>query len=92
MSDLPPRSRKLVAATPLHRMRTGTKACIELTVYPDGHTAIAVSRIEGTPQSRTIKQADFLQLNHVPELRDHVAAIISHLEASTTKADARTTT
>lgn len=53
---------------------------MELTVYPDGHAGIAVSRIEGSPPSRRISQADSLPLNHVEELREHVLAVIERLE------------
>jgi hypothetical protein len=77
---LPPRSVQLVEATPIHRLQTGVKASPELTVYPDGHAGIAVSEIEGAPPSRRVVQRDSLPLNDVKELRDHVLAVIEHLE------------
>jgi hypothetical protein len=77
---LPPRSIQLVEATPIHRLQSGLKACVELTVYPDGHAGIAVSEIEGAPPSRRIVQRDSLPLNDLAELRDHVLAVIDQLE------------
>lgn len=77
---LPPRSQKLVEATPLHPRENGVNVCIEFTIYADGHAGIAVSRIEGRPPSRRIVQADSLPLNHVQELRDHIDAVIDHAE------------
>src|SRR5947208_960220 len=76
---LPPRSRKLVKATPVMPMRSGFKACVELVVYPDGHAGIAVSTIEGEASRRMIRQADSLPLNDVNELRGHLLAIVDHL-------------
>lgn len=76
---LPPRSQKLVEATPLHPTESGVKACIEMTIYPDGHAGLSVSRIEGAPPQRRIVQADSLPLNSVGELREHVAAVIERL-------------
>jgi hypothetical protein len=77
---LPPRSIQLVEATPIHRSKTGFKACLELTIYPDGHAGIAVSEIEGAPPSRRIVQRDSLPLNDLAELRGHVLAVIDHLD------------
>lgn len=85
---LPPRSLQLVESTPIHRLERGTKVCLELTVYPDGHAGIAVSEIEGSPPSRRIVQRDSLPLNSVDELRDHVLAIIDHLDAATRGSEA----
>ncbi len=76
---LPPRSVKLVEATPFHHLESGLKACIEVTVYPDGHAGIAVSEIEGSPPARRIVQRDSLPLNNVDELRTHVLAVIERL-------------
>jgi hypothetical protein len=78
--DLPPRSRQLVEATPIHTMRSGVKACVEMTLYPDGHAGIAVCRIEGSPPNRRITQADSLPLNHRKELEEHLLGILDHLE------------
>jgi hypothetical protein len=78
-SMLPPRSVKLVESTPIHRLEKGYKACVELTVYPDAHAGIAVSRIEGKPPNRRIVQQDTLPLNDVEELRSHTLAILDHL-------------
>ena len=77
---LPPRSIQLVEATPIHRLKSGLKACLELTVYRDGHAGIAVSEIEGHTPSRRIVQRDSLPLNDLAELRDHVLAVIGRLE------------
>jgi hypothetical protein len=82
---LPPRSQELVEATPLHARDSGVKACIEFTIYKDGHAGIAVSQIEGDPPRRRIVQADSLPLNHVHELRDHIEAIVDHVAASVSK-------
>lgn len=79
---LPPRSQKLVDATPLHPRDNGTNACIEFTIYADGHAGIAVSRVEGKPPQRRIVQADSLPLNSVTELRQHVEAIINYVARS----------
>jgi hypothetical protein len=79
---LPPRSQKLVEATPLHPREKGVNVCIEFTIYADGHAGIAVSRVEGKPPHRRIVQADSLPLNHVQELRDHIEAVISYAEGS----------
>lgn len=81
-SGIPPRSRKLVAATPLERRETGVKACVEFTVYADGHAGIAVSRVEGVPPRRRIVQADSLPLNDVAELRAHLLAVVAHVAAA----------
>jgi hypothetical protein len=78
--ELPPRSQKLVEATPLQRREKGVNVCIEFTIYIDGHAGIAVSRVEGRPPQRRIVQADSLPLNSVQELRDHVDAVISYAE------------
>jgi hypothetical protein len=79
--ELPPRSVKLVKATPIHRTKSGVKACVEFTIYSDGHAGIAVCRVEGAPHSRQITQADALPLNHVKELHAHLLAVVDHLEA-----------
>jgi hypothetical protein len=76
---LPPRSRKFVAATPLHETEAGIKACIEFTIYRDGHAGLAVSRIEGKPPSRRVVQADALPLNDMSELHGHVDAVVEHV-------------
>ena len=76
---LPPRSVKLVDAAPIQTVKTGFKACVELTVYPDGHAGIAVSEIQGSAPSRRIVQRDSLPLNNVDELRDHTLAVIERL-------------
>ena len=77
---LPPASQKFVEATPLHATKSGIKACIEFTVYHDGHAGIAVSRIEGSPPNRRIVQADSLPLNDVTELRGHIEAVVRRVE------------
>jgi hypothetical protein len=82
---LPPRSRELVDATPLQPTQSGMKACVEMTIYADGHAGIAVSRIEGSPPRRRIVQADNLPLNDVDELRGHVLAVIERLRQAATK-------
>jgi hypothetical protein len=79
MRELPPRSTKLVEATPIHRTSSGLKACVEVTAYLDGHAAIAVCRIEGTAPHRRIVQADSLPLNDEEELREHVLAVVERL-------------
>jgi hypothetical protein len=76
---LPPRSQQLVESTPLHSLKTGFKACLELTLYPDGHAGIAVSEIDDSSRPRTIVQRDALPLNDLDELRDHVLAVIEHV-------------
>lgn len=76
---LPPRSRKLVESTPIHPLRSGFKACLEITMYPDGHAGIAVSEIDDSSRPRTIVQRDALPLNDLNELRDHVLAVIDHV-------------
>jgi len=76
---LPPRSLELVERTPIHRLKSGIKACLEITIYPDGHAGIAVSEIEGAPPARRIVQRDSLPLNHIDELRDHVSAVVDHV-------------
>jgi hypothetical protein len=80
--ELPPRSVRLVQSTPIHRLKTGLKACVEITVYPDGHAGIAVSEIQGSPPARRIVQRDVLPLNDVDELRSHTLAVIEHLARS----------
>jgi hypothetical protein len=76
---LPPRSQKLVDTTPLHQRENGVNACVEFTIYADGHAGVAVSRVEGKPPRRRIVQADSLPLNSVQELRDHIDAIIERV-------------
>jgi hypothetical protein len=76
---LPPRSVKLIHATPIHPRDKGAKACVEFTIYADGHAGIAVSRVEGKPPRRRIVQADSLPLNDVEELRAHLDAIVEHV-------------
>ena len=71
---------RFVTDAPLQRTRTGIKAIVELTAYPKGHTAIAVSSVEGPPKSRTILQADNMTLNGTDELKRVVAALIDRLE------------
>lgn len=79
---LPPRSKKLVDATPIQQRAKGVSACIEFTVYRDGHAGISVSRVEGKPGSRRIVQADSLPLNDLQELRDHIDAAVEHVSRS----------
>lgn len=79
---LPPASMKLIERTPIHQLEKGFKACVELTVYPDRHTGLAVSEIQGSSSSRRITQRDFLQLNNVDELGAHVLAVIDHVAAA----------
>jgi hypothetical protein len=76
---LPARSKQLVDATPLHRTATGVKACVEFTIYRDGHAGLAVSRIEGKPPHRRVVQADTLPLNDVEELQEHIEAVVEHV-------------
>jgi len=73
---LPPRSKKLVDATPLHPRKKGVSACIEFTVYVDGHNGTAVSRVEGNPPNRRIVQTDSLPLSDADQLRNHIEAIV----------------
>jgi len=50
-SDMPPlprRSQELINATPLRRVRTGVRAVVELTAYPDGHANLAVGDLDLT--------------------------------------------
>ena len=51
-----------------------------MTLYPDGHAGIAVSRIEGSPPHRRITQADSLPLNDRAELEEFLQAILDRLE------------
>jgi len=60
-------------------LKSGFKACVELTVYPDGHAGIAVSEIQGTPPARRIVQRDSLPLNGIDELRSHTLAVIDQI-------------
>jgi hypothetical protein len=78
--ELPPRSRQLIDATPIHRLKSGVKVCAEMTLYPDGHAGIAVSRLEGSPPHRRITQADSLPLNDRAELEAFLQAILDRLE------------
>jgi len=71
---------QFVEATPIQPTKSGVKACVEFTLYPDGHAGIAVCRIEGTSGNRRISQADSLPLNHRRELEDHLLAIIDRVE------------
>jgi hypothetical protein len=71
---------ELVEATPIHRMKSGVKVCVEATLYPDGHAGIAVSRIEGSAPTRRVTQADSLPLNDRRELEDFLEAILDRLE------------
>jgi hypothetical protein len=80
--DLPPRSAQLIRETPLHERPTGVMACVEFTVYDGGHTAIAVSRVDGSPGHRVITQADSLPLNSVDELRDHLLGVLAFVASS----------
>jgi hypothetical protein len=84
---LPARSRKLVESTPIHPRESGASACIEFTIYADGHAGIAVSRVEGKPPNRRIVQADSLPLNDRRELLNHIGAILDLVE-SRARADA----
>ena len=76
---LPPRSLKLIESTPIHPLKSGFKAGLEVTLYPDGHAGIAVSEINDSSPPRTIVQRDALPLNDLDELRGHVLAVIDHV-------------
>jgi hypothetical protein len=84
--SLPPRSQQLVDATPVHHRKTGASACIEFTLYADGHAGIAVSRIAGQPPNRQIVQADSLPLNSREELEKHIAAVVDLVEEASRRA------
>ena len=83
---LPSRSRQLVEATPIHRLESGLKVCVEMTLYPDGHAGIAVSRIDGAPPNRRITQADSLPLNDRRELEDLLKSILDRLQVEASSA------
>ena len=83
--ELPTRSQQLVEATPIHRLKSGFKVCIEITLYPDGHAGIAVCRIEGSPPNRRITQTDSLPLNDRAELEVFLESILDHLEEAASK-------
>jgi len=85
-TELPSRSRQLVEATPIHRLRSGLKVCTEMTLYPDGHAGIAVCRIEGSPPNRRITQADSLPLNDRAELELFLQSILDQLEEAAARA------
>jgi hypothetical protein len=63
----------------LSPLKSGVKACVEITIYPDGYAGIALSEIDDSPRPRTIVQRDALPLNDLDELRDHVLAVIDHV-------------
>ena len=80
MPPLPPRSQQLIDATPIERVRTGVRAVVELTAYPDGHANIAVGSVD-TAQRASIrhKRANTLPLNHREELEQFLQAILDRL-------------
>jgi hypothetical protein len=71
-------------------MKSGFKACLEMTLYPDGHAGIAVSEIDDSSCPRTIVQRDALPLNDLDELRAHVLAVIDHVAGHTKASDGAT--
>src|SRR3954451_12976526 len=72
-------SQQFVQSTPTHPLRTGLKAVVELTAYPDGKFGLAVSNNGGTPNARTITIAHSMMLNDPDEAKDHTDAIIDFL-------------
>ncbi|MFO0906827.1 MAG: hypothetical protein U0835_00410 [Isosphaeraceae bacterium] len=72
-------SQGFVQSTPTRRRRTGLKAVVEITAYPDGKFALDVSTIGGPQNARTIKIANSMMLNDLDEAKDHTDAIIDHL-------------
>ena len=72
-------SQQFVQGTPAHPLRTGLKAVVELTAYPDGKFGLAVSNIGGTQNARTITIANSMMLNDPDEAKDHTDAIIDFL-------------
>jgi hypothetical protein len=79
--DLTESNHKLTRSAPLDPTpnQSGLKLVLELVAYRDGHTGIAVSRISGPNQQRTVRQTDALPLNSGEELHAQVTALIDRL-------------
>lgn len=84
MADLPPRSQQLIDAAPVDQVRTGVRAVIELTAYPDGHANIAVGSLDTSQRgAMQYRRADSLPLNHRAELELFLDSILDRLFGTT---------
>jgi hypothetical protein len=68
-----------VASTPLMPTKTGLKMVLEVTAYRDDKVHIALSKVEGSPRQRTIKQVVPLMFNNMDEAKDALDELADHL-------------
>jgi hypothetical protein len=58
-----PSTVKFIDAIPLEKLKTGTRAVLEVTTYPGGHVHVVASRVEGPSGSHGSRRGP---LSHVP--------------------------
>jgi hypothetical protein len=76
-----PATRRFVTDAPLESTPKG-KVVIEITAYPAGHVALALSKVSGSARSRTIRQhGEGLMFNDANEAKDAIDAIVDRLSA-----------
>jgi hypothetical protein len=83
MTDLPRRSQDLIDRTPIVTVRTGQRAVVELTAYPDGHANITVGSLDTSNRGALrYERTDALPLNDRAEMERFLAAILDRLFAA----------
>jgi hypothetical protein len=74
-----PSTLKLIEDAPLERLRTGTRAVVEVVAYPDGQVRLTASSISGKPGARVVTQGPFLMFVDADEAKDALDALADRL-------------
>lgn len=74
-----PSTQRLIADAPFTPTAKGLQLAIEVIAYPEGKVQVAVSRISGTPGSRTIAQSASLMFNDINEAKDALDGLADRL-------------
>ena len=75
-----PSTLSLIAGAPLEKLRTGTRAVIEIVGYPDGQMRLTASVISGPPGNRTVKQRPFLMFQDADETKDALDWLVDRVD------------
>lgn len=75
-----PSTIELVEAAPFERLKTGTRAVVEIVGYPEGQMRLTVSEITGPPRSRQIRQGRFLMFRDANEAKDALDLLVDRVD------------
>jgi hypothetical protein len=74
-----PSTKGLVDKAPIEKLKTGTRAVVEIVAYPDGQFRLSTSRIHGPPGKRSIVQGGFLMFQDADETKDALDLLVDRL-------------